>query len=331
LIKAALDIMSNQQPETTGSHGVRHVEVEEDFTDQRIDNYLLRFLKGVPKSRVYRIIRKGEVRLNGKRIKPDRRLKAGDKIRIPPIRVSESVDSRNYILEKNIEKTIIYESNVMLIINKPPGVAVHGGSGVSAGVIESLRQARPQDKHLELVHRLDRGTSGCLMIARKRSYLKLLQAELHNKRQLKKIYQVIVHGKWPSRKQHIKAPILKNLLQSGERVSRVQEGGKESITEYRVESTSGDYSVLEARPVTGRTHQIRVHCQYAGHPVVGDEKYGFEEADRKLAARGYKRLMLHASKLVIPALGEHPPVEVEASADDHFQRLISEIKTNSNN
>jgi 23S rRNA pseudouridine955/2504/2580 synthase len=323
--------MSNKQLETTGSHGVRYLEVEEDFSDQRIDNYLLRLLKGVPKSRVYRIIRKGEVRLNGKRIKPDTRLKAGDKLRIPPVRVSESVESRNYMLEKNIEKTIIYESNVMLIINKPPGIAVHGGSGVSAGVIESLRQARPQDKHLELVHRLDRGTSGCLMIAKKRSYLKLLQAELHNKRQLKKVYQVIVHGKWSSRKQHINAPLSKNLLQSGERVSRVQEGGKQSLTEYRVDSTNRDFSVLEAQPVTGRTHQIRVHCQYAGHPIVGDDKYGFEESDRKLEPRGYKRLMLHASKLVIPALGDHPPVEVEAQADDQFLRLVSEVKTINNN
>lgn len=323
--------MSNQQPETNDSHGVRHLEIEEDFAGQRIDNYLLRLLKGVPRSRIYRIVRKGEVRLNGKRIKPDTRLKAGDRIRIPPVRVSEPAESRNYVLEKNIEKTIIYESKVMLIINKPAGIAVHGGSGISAGVIESLRQARPQDKHLELVHRLDRGTSGCLMIARKRSYLKLLQAELHRKVRLKKVYQVIVHGKWPVRKQHINAPIAKNLLHSGERVSRVQEGGKESITEFRVESGNGEYSVLEAIPITGRTHQIRVHCRYAGYPVVGDDKYGFEDADRKLESRGYKRLMLHALKLVIPALGDQPPVQVEATADDQFRRFVEEIKSFNNN
>ncbi len=323
--------MSSQSSDTSGSYGVRHLEIEENFAGQRVDNYLLRLLKGVPRSRIYRIVRKGEVRLNGKRVKPDTRLKAGDQIRIPPIRVSEREPSRNYNLEKNIEKSIVYESNVMLIINKPPGIAVHGGSGVSVGVIESLRQARPQDKHLELVHRLDRGTSGCLMIAKKRAYLKLLQAELHRKVRLKKLYQVIVHGNWPVRKQHINAPIAKNLLQSGERVSRVQEGGKESITEFSVISRNGDYSVLEAMPVTGRTHQIRVHCRHAGYPVVGDDKYGFKDADSKLEARGYKRLMLHAAKLVIPALGDQPAVQVEAPADDQFIRLISEIKSINNN
>lgn len=318
--------MSDQELETGTSYGVRYVEIEEDYAGQRVDNYLLRLLKGVPKSRIYRILRKGEVRLNGKRIKPNTRLTAGDRLRVPPVRVADSPQGRNYFLEKNIDKTIIYESKVMLIINKPAGIAVHGGSGISAGVIESLRRSRPQDKHLELVHRLDRGTSGCLMIARKRSYLKLLQAELQRKDQLRKVYQVIVHGRWPSRKQHINAPISRNLLRSGERVSRVEEGGKESITEFRVDSGNGEYSVLEASPITGRTHQIRVHCRYAGYPVVGDDKYGFEDIDKKNKNRGFKRLMLHASKLIIPALGDQPSVEVEAPADEQFLKFLDQVR-----
>ncbi|MCZ6502789.1 MAG: RluA family pseudouridine synthase [Gammaproteobacteria bacterium] len=307
---------------------VQLLEIEEDFAGQRVDNYLLKLLKGVPKSRIYRIMRRGEVRLNGKRIKPGTRLQAGDQLRIPPVRVSETNESRNVYLEKNVEKTILYEDEVMLIINKPVGVAVHGGSGISAGIIESLRYTRPQDRHLELVHRLDRGTSGCLMIAKRRSHLKLLHAELRHKNGLKKYYQVITHGNWPLRKQHINAPIARNILRSGERVSRVQAGGKECLTEFRSLARNGEFSVLEAKPITGRTHQIRVHCRYAGFPVVGDDKYGLEDADRKLQHRGMKRMMLHASRLEIPALGDYPAIQVEAPADGQMQRLVDEIYTN---
>ena len=306
---------------------VQLLEIEEDFAGQRIDNYLLRLLKGVPKSRIYRIMRKGEVRLNGKRIKPGTRLQAGDRLRIPPVRVSEGNDSNNMHFEKNVEETILYEDRVMLIINKPAGVAVHGGSGISAGIIESLRYARPQDRHLELVHRLDRGTSGCLMIAKRRSHLKLLQAELQQKKRLKKYYQVITHGNWPPRKQHVNVPIARNILRSGERVSRVLPGGKECLTEFRSLARNGEYSVLEAKPITGRTHQIRVHCRYAGFPVVGDDKYGLEDADRKLRHRGIKRMMLHASRLEIPPLGDYPAIAVEAPVDSQMQQLADEINT----
>lgn len=304
---------------------VQLLEIEEDFAGQRVDNYLLRLLKGVPKSRIYRIIRKGEVRLNGKRIKPDTRLQTGDRLRVPPVRVSEGSDTRNIYLEKSIEKTILYEDKVVIIINKPEGIAVHGGSGISAGIIESLRHARPRERSLELVHRLDRGTSGCLMIAKRRSYLKLLQAELQRKNRLKKYYFVVTHGRWPPRKQHINAPIMRNILRSGERLSRVQPGGKECLTEFRSTASDGQYSVLEAAPITGRTHQIRVHCRYAGFPVVGDDKYGFEDEDRKLRIRGMKRLMLHAARLEIPALGDYPAIVVEAPVEGQMQRLIDEI------
>ncbi|MBQ61450.1 MAG: 23S rRNA pseudouridine(955/2504/2580) synthase [Gammaproteobacteria bacterium] len=313
--------------ERAKSRGVQLVEIEEDYSGQRVDNYLLRTLKGVQKSRIYRIIRKGEVRLNGGRVKPHARLQAGDILRIPPVRVGEKSNLRNKRVENNIEKTIIYENKVMLIINKPEGVAVHGGSGISAGIIESLRQIRPQDPHLELVHRLDRGTSGCLMVAKRRSFLKLLQAELQRKTSLKKFYTVITHGSWPRRKQHIKVPIARNILRSGERVSRVQAGGKECHTEFRNLVGDGQFSILEAIPVTGRTHQIRVHCRYAGYPVVGDDKYGFEDRDRSLQGRGLRRMMLHASRLEIPALGEYPHLQVEAPLDSQMQQLMDEIKS----
>lgn len=310
---------------------VQLLEIEEDFAGQRVDNYLLRLLKGVPRSRIYRIIRKGEVRLNGKRVKPHTRLQAGDRLRVPPVRVRQGGESGSIDLGLNIEKTILYEDKVMIIINKPAGIAVHGGSGISAGIIESLRQARPRDRHLELVHRLDRGTSGCLMIAKRRVYLKLLQAELQRKTTLKKYYQVITHGEWPRRKQHLDAPIMRNILRSGERLSRVQTGGKDCLTEFRRLAWNGEYSLLEAMPITGRTHQIRVHCQYAGFPVVGDDKYGLEDADRKLRLRGMKRMMLHASRLEIPALGDRPSIQVVAPVEGQMQRLLEEINTNKNN
>ncbi len=317
--------MPHSPPEASHTHGVRHLEIEEDFVGQRVDNYLMRILKGVPKSRIYRIIRKGEVRLNGKRVKPETKLSPGDLLRIPPVRTNPAASSRNLYLENSIEKTIIYESKFLLIINKPAGIAVHGGSGLSAGVIESLRQARPQEKHLELVHRLDRGTSGCLMIARKRSYLKLLQDELRQKTRLKKFYHAIVHGQWPRRRQHVDAPISKNLLKSGERISRVEIGGKESLTKIQVLASGEGLSLLEASPVTGRTHQIRVHCRHIGYPIVGDDKYGFEEADKEFSRKGFKRLMLHARRLEIPALDGQAAIQIEAAADEQFQNLSDQI------
>ena len=213
----------------------------------------------------------------------------------------------------------------MLIINKPAGLAVHGGSGVSSGVIESIRAARPLEKNLELSHRRDRDTSGCLMIAKRRSYLKLVQAELHRKNKLKKRYQVLVHGTWPKRKQRVDAPLAKNLLRSGERFSRIQEGGKESLTEYQLESHGQSLSALSATPVTGRTHQIRVHCQFAGFPVVGDPKYGDEGADKRIKAT---RLMLHAASLDIPSLDGHERVSVKAQMDDTMRSSWENVITN---
>ncbi len=223
--------------------------------------------------------------------------------------------------------SIIYEDKRLLIINKPSGIAVHGGSGISIGVIEAFRQLRPEQKGLELIHRLDRDTSGCLMIAKKRSCLRNIQAMLSNKTRLEKHYLAVVHGKWPRRKQHVDVPLVKNTLKSGERISSVSAEGKSALTKIAVLEQSSRYSLLALQPVTGRTHQLRVHCQHTGYPIVGDEKYGFEAQDAELKSIGLRRLMLHASRLVIPPTepGEKT-IRVEAPVDGSFQKMIEQVK-----
>lgn len=304
---------------------VRFETIDEASAGQRVDNYLLKVMKGVPKTRIYRSIRKGEVRVNKKRVQASSRLNLGDEVRIPPIRMAESATvqvSRG--LTNSLDKAILFENEVLIVINKPCGLAVHGGSGVSLGVIEALRQMRPEQKYLELVHRLDRETSGCLMIAKKPSYLKALQPLLQDKKALGKHYVCIVHGRWPKRKQVVNLPLTKNTLSSGERISRVQADGKPSVTEYDLLEQDKGLSLLAVRPVTGRTHQIRVHCQASGFPIVGDQKYGSEEGDKGLGKVG--RLMLHAHKLVIPSLINREAVTVTAPLNQQFMELENYIK-----
>jgi len=312
--------------ETKSAPSVKIVPVDENSAGQRVDNFLLKTMKGVPKSRIYRCVRKGEVRVNGKRVKADTRLALDDQVRIPPIRMSSEVTPvASQSIMQLLEKAILFESDALIILNKPSGIAVHGGSGISIGVIEGLRQLRPTDRFLELVHRLDRDTSGCLMVAKKASYLKQLQKLLQNKDKLEKHYLCLVHGRWPRRKQHVNLPLSKNVLASGERMSRVQADGKASLTEYQVVEQSQGLSLLAARPVTGRTHQIRVHCTATGYPIVGDNKYGNDQADAalKLSAR---RLMLHASRLVVPAIDKWPAVTVEAPLDNAFKKAMESLK-----
>ncbi|MBD3649475.1 MAG: RluA family pseudouridine synthase [Pseudomonadales bacterium] len=313
--------MNNQQQ----SAGVRQLDVDEESAGQRLDNYLIRVLKGVPRSRIYRIIRKGEVRVNKGRARPETRLHAGDRVRIPPIRTAAP---RERVAEHYdfIEKTIIYEDDVMLIVNKPAGLAVHGGSGISLGLIEALRACQPEARHLELIHRLDRDTSGCLMIAKRRAYQRLVQEALRQRSAVDKVYLAIVHGHWPKRLTRINAPLERDVLASGERISRVTAAGKASLTDYRCLAVGGSLSLIEAKPATGRTHQIRVHCLHAGFPVAGDSKYGDREADRRLAGHGYTRMMLHAHRLSVPALGDYPAVHVEAPVDEPMTQLMEEIK-----
>ena len=274
------------------------LEVGEESAAQRIDNFLLRRLKGVPKSHVYRVLRSGEVRVNSGRVKPDYRLREGDKVRVPPVRVS-ACTSRP--APKPAQFPIVFEDAALLVIDKPAGVAVHGGSGVSHGVIESLRAARPEAKLLELAHRLDRDTSGLLIVAKKRGAL----VELHRmlrEGEVEKEYLALVKGV-PAKKQfEIRESLHKHVTASGERRVSVKEDGLSAFTKVRVAATSAEVSALAVRLMTGRTHQIRVHLAHAGHPVLGDDKYGDFELNRALARQGVKRLMLHASRLAF----KHP-------------------------
>ena len=283
------------------------IEVEEDGAAQRIDNFLLRRLKGVPKSHVYRVLRSGEVRVNSGRVKPEYRLQAGDRIRVPPIRVSEKPAQA-----RPAEFPIVYEDPALLVVDKPSGVAVHGGSGVSQGVIESLRAARPQAKVLELVHRLDRDTSGLLMIAKKRSAL----VELHRmlrEGEIDKRYTVVVKGEWPADLVELRESLHKYVTASGERRVSVQADGMSAFTKIKLIKKNAAFSVLEARLLTGRTHQIRVHLAHAGHPVLGDDKYGDFALNRTLAREGVKRLFLHASRLRLKHPLSAEPLALEAA------------------
>jgi len=268
------------------------LEVGEEGVAQRIDNFLLRILKGVPKSHVYRVLRSGEVRVNSGRIKPDYRLKAGDKIRVPPIRIAE----KKAQTAKPLGLPVVFEDAALIVIDKPSGVAVHGGSGVSFGVIESLRVERPQAKFLELAHRLDRDTSGLLIVAKKRSAL----VELHRMLReglIEKTYLAVAKGS-PARKSFdITESLHKYVTAQGERRVAVREDGKTAATKVKVLKQHASFSLLEVRLMTGRTHQIRVHLAHAGHPVLGDDKYGDFPLNRELAKQGVKRLMLHASSL----------------------------------
>lgn len=276
---------------------VQFVEIDEDHATQRVDNYLIAKLKGVPKSMIYRILRKGEVRINKKRIKPDYKLCDGDVLRIPPIRVSEK-EPQNIKLNKisSLEDSILYEDDRLIVFNKPSGIAVHGGSGLSFGVIEGLRALRPQSKFLELVHRIDRDTSGCLLVAKKRSALRSLHEQLRNK-QVDKRYHALVYGLWPDSRFKVVAPLEKNTLKSGERLVSVSMSGKPSETRFRILEKFSRSTLIEASPITGRTHQIRVHCLHAGHPIAQDTKYGDSVFDAQLKKIGFNRLFLHAHSI----------------------------------
>ncbi|MFS1563485.1 MAG: 23S rRNA pseudouridine(955/2504/2580) synthase RluC [Candidatus Arsenophonus phytopathogenicus] len=287
---------------------VQFVTIDNDEAGQRIDNFLLTRLKGVPKSMIYRIIRKGEVRINSSRIKPEYKIQAGDLIRIPPVRLAEKQQN---VISAKLDKVaaltdyILYEDEHLLVLNKPSGIAVHGGSGVNFGVIEALRALRPEARFLELVHRLDRETSGVLLIAKKLSALRLLHQQLRLK-QMQKQYVALVKGQWPSHIKVIQAPLLKNILQSGERIVKVSVDGKHSETHFKIEECFSNATLVNASPMTGRTHQIRVHAQYAKHPIAFDNRYGDRNFDQQLTITGLKRLFLHASALMFihPASGE---------------------------
>lgn len=307
---------------------VSFVTISEENATQRIDNFLITYLKGVPKSMIYRILRKGEVRVNKKRIKPEYKLSIGDQVRIPPIRITEkTMPEISTKLNKvaDLEKAIIYEDEVMLAINKPSGIAVHGGSGLSFGVIEGLRALRPEAKFLELVHRIDRETSGVLLIAKKRSALKALHEQLRLK-QMQKNYLALVKGNWSSDCKVIQAPLLKNVLKSGERVVKVDKEGKASETRFKVEERFDFATLIKASPVTGRTHQIRIHTQYANHPIAFDDRYGDRQFDALLAATKLNRLFLHAASVRFIHPKSLQEMQLHAPMDATLQACLTYLR-----
>lgn len=301
---------------------VRYIDIDEpDDAGQRLDNYLLRILKGVPRQLIYRIVRKGEVRVNGGRVKVNYRLSAGDRIRVPPIRHSESVQPRlSTGLAAALMSKILFEDDNLLIIDKPAGVAVHGGSNIASGVVETLR-AHLDNPRLELVHRLDRDTSGCLALAKNRAALADLQSAFRQ-RQVKKIYELIVAGVWPASQQVVQLRLLRYKTAWGERRVKVDSGGQSARTDFAILHRGSAATWLQASLHTGRTHQIRVHASANGHAVLGDDKYATRQ-QRQDAAASDMRLCLHARKLVVPYAGERMKfvAPVPAQMDSIWQRV----------
>ncbi|MFN0316857.1 MAG: RluA family pseudouridine synthase [Burkholderiales bacterium] len=273
---------------------VSQVEIGEEEAQQRIDNFLVRTFKGVPKSHVYRLLRTGQVRVNSGRIDADYRLQQGDVVRLPPVRTAQAPLAEGAAPGDPLP--IVLEDDALLVVDKPAGLAVHGGSGISSGVIEQLRAQRPQARFLELVHRLDRDTSGLLMVAKKRSALTEMHRQLREG-EVEKHYLALVLGHWRNAKQRVRAPLLRYLTQEGERRVSVDAEGQSADTLFLLQKAWPQFALLEAQLGTGRTHQIRVHLSHLGFPIAGDSKYGDTEKNKALKKRGLHRLFLHAAKL----------------------------------
>jgi len=302
-------------------------EIGKSHAGQRLDNFLITRLKGVPKSRIYRIIRKGEVRVNKKRVKPDYKLQMMDKVRIPPIRTAERGETMppTQALQDVLQKAILFEDEDMLVINKPAGIAVHAGTGVKTGLVEALRHMKPELDRLELVHRLDKGTSGCLLLARNASTLKSLSEQFKTSN-VSKTYHALVDGQWPEDAMEISAALQRQPAQGGERFVNVSADGKSARTFFSILDSYSQASLLEARPVTGRTHQIRVHAQLAGHCVIGDDKYAESDRLKYFRQMGIRRLCLHARELTVVHPGTGKPVTFSADHDAHFDSAITLLR-----
>ncbi|MCU7932597.1 MAG: 23S rRNA pseudouridine(955/2504/2580) synthase RluC [Candidatus Thiodiazotropha sp. (ex Codakia rugifera)] len=309
------------------SSSVRFVEVAPEYAGQRIDNFLIRQLKGVPKSHIYRILRKGEVRVNKGRIKAVYKLKAGDSVRIPPVRMDQQapVPRLSEQLQSSLEHAVVYEDDRLLVLNKPSGMAVHGGSGVSSGVIEAFRLMRPDEKQLELVHRLDRDTSGCLLITKRRSTLRALH-ELIRENRVDKRYLALLSGSWRKGQQNVDMPLRKNTLQGGERVVRVDAEGKPAQTRFKRLQRFKEATLVEVELITGRTHQIRVHSAWLGSPVLGDSKYGDAEANKRMREIGLRRLFLHAHQISFRLPGEKRDLILQAPLPEALEDLLNKLK-----
>ncbi|GEA49544.1 ribosomal large subunit pseudouridine synthase C [Vibrio inusitatus NBRC 102082] len=305
---------------------VQFVEIDSDMAGQRIDNFLRNQLKAIPKSMVYRIVRKGEVRVNKKRVKAEYKLQAGDVVRIPPVTLPATEDTPALSTKLNkvseLEHCILYEDEHVLILNKPSGTAVHGGSGLKFGAIEALRALRPEARFLELVHRIDRDTSGILLIAKKRSALRHLQAQFREKT-VQKYYFALVMGEWKSSIRKVIAPLLKNEVNS---IVRVNPNGKASETRFKIIEKLNNATLLQASPITGRTHQIRVHAQYTGHPIAWDDRYGDRRFDAFTGKVGLDRLFLHAANIKFIHPGTEKEMDISAPMENKLQRAIEGLR-----
>jgi len=304
--------------------GVRKIAVDADAAGQRVDNFLRRFLPGVPKSRLYRLLRKGEVRVNGGRVRADHRLQAGDEVRVPPVRINPAGSPPPKKRADDLAERILFEDKYLLVLNKPGGVAVHGGSGVSHGVIELMLAARPELKDLALVHRLDRETSGCLVMAKRRSALRSLHEQFREGR-VEKNYLALVAGDWQHGEQTIDAPLLVTHRKGGERHVIIDNDGKPAATRVKLSRTLGIYSLMQCQPLTGRTHQIRVHLASTEHPIVGDERYGDSDVNQRARASGLKRLFLHAQSISFPDTNGNEQHFTAPLADDLEQFLATGV------
>ena len=307
---------------------VQFVDIDEDMAGQRIDNFLRNQLKNIPKSVIYRILRKGEVRVNKKRVKAEYKLAAGDVVRVPPVTVSVEDEQPAAPVSTNLQKVaelescILYEDDHMLVLNKPSGTAVHGGSGLKFGAIEALRALRPQARFLELVHRIDRDTSGILLVAKKRSALRHLQAQFREKT-IQKYYFALVMGKWEAKCKAVNAPLLKNDVNS---IVRVNPQGKPSETRFKILESFKEATLIQASPITGRTHQIRVHVQYMGHPIAWDDRYGDPRFDAYTSQFGIKRLFLHAANIKFIHPGSEQTMEINAPLDKNLENALGKLR-----
>jgi len=303
---------------------VRQVSVSADEAGQRIDNFLLRYLKGVPRSHIYRILRRGEVRVNSGRIKAQYKVCAGDTVRIPPVHVADRANRAPIpVSGAGLGARILLENSRCLVLDKPAGMAVHGGSGISYGVIEALRAERPQAPYLELAHRLDRDTSGCLVIAKRRSFLRRFHEQLRDG-SVEKYYLALVAGHWDNGTREVAAPLRKNTLAGGERVVRVDTAGKTALTVFRPIDRFRSATLVEAQLHTGRTHQIRVHAAHIGHPLAGDGKYGDREFNSAMRELGLRRMFLHAHRVVFTDQ-EDSSIDVSAPLDDRLKAVLDRL------
>ena len=312
------------------STGVKMVKVPEDRDGQRLDNFLLLQLKGAPRSLVYKLVRSGQVRINGKRAKADSRLVGGDEVRIPPVKLNEAGEARPVpkgLLDR-LAASIVFEDKALLAVNKPSGLATHGGSGISHGLIESLRALRPGEP-LELVHRLDRDTSGVILVAKKRSALLELQALMRAGEDDEgpgKRYLALLVGRVPNGTLTVDAPLQKSVMQGGERLVRVDPSGKASVSHFKVLERRGGHSYCEVRIETGRTHQIRVHAAHLGHPIAGDDKYGDPEVNKRLAQQvGLKRLFLHAASIEFALDKGKTPYLINAPLSEDLTAVLDRL------